>query len=181
MIKDWFLDQGYTSISIEGRLYVVLQGMADRAKGTSSYNSVGFDPRWGGGRFQMRYFSGSEPGYPWGWESYSAVLSDGQISDHSLFGNGLEPSTLHQYKAYATFFEEDSSNIADIDLLIMDDNCSGNTLDYDISRDIHSMVRLGTSAAGKALCNRLHAYHVPSGQTRRVHVFAYYSGDTNMR
>lgn len=48
MVKDWFMDQGHTIIDFEGRLFVVMQAMTDRANGASSYTTAGFDPRWGG-------------------------------------------------------------------------------------------------------------------------------------
>lgn len=157
--------------------------MTDREAGTY-HKSSRFDPRWGGGRFQMRYFSGCEVGCPWGWESYSGVLSDGQVIDHEFLGTGAEPSGLAQYKVYSMVFEEDNDDMADIDLEVRDDNCSAtsNYLYRDGSKDVKSMVRLsGPTAAGKRICNRLSADHVPSGETRRAHVFGYYSGDTSMR
>ena len=88
------------------------------------------------------------------------------------------------YKVYTMVFEDDNSDMADIELQVRDDNCSAGSqfLWGDYSMDVKSMVRLsGASAAGKRLCNRLEADHVPSGESRRVHVFAYYSGDTAMR
>jgi hypothetical protein len=81
------------------------------------------------------------------------------------------------------FFEQDASDIAKIDLRVRDSNCSGSSasLGLDNSDDVKKRVRVGSSAAGKALCARLNAIHMPSGASRRAHVFAYYSGDTSMR
>lgn len=183
LLKDWFLANGHTAINIEGRLFVVMLAMTDR-QGGSSYRFSGFDPRWGGGRLQMRYFSGCEPGCPWGWETYSNVLYDGDVRDHEFLGTGTESSSLNQYKVYSMVFEDDNDDMADIDLQVRDDNCSASSqfLWGDYTMDVKSMVRLsGSVAAGKRLCNRLEADHVPSGESRRVHVFGYYSGDTAMR
>ncbi|MCK6532273.1 MAG: hypothetical protein L6Q84_04800 [Polyangiaceae bacterium] len=50
----------------------------------------------------------------------------------------------------------------------------------DASRDTKSTVRLDSSAAGQALCVRLHGYAAPPGG-RRVVLASYYSVDTQMR
>lgn len=188
MIKDWFLDQGYTAINIEGRLFAVLQAMTDRADSASGYRTTGFDPRWGGGRFQARFFDGSDMGYPWGWETYSAVLEEGEVDLHPFNGSAAEPAGLQQFKSHMIFFEQSAADgIADIDLSVANNNCSTGYTTYgsDVSYDVKSTVRVGTAAAGNAICTRLHAYSVPGlglwGESRRAHVFNYYSGNTNMR
>jgi hypothetical protein len=55
------------------------------------------------------------------------------------------------------------------------------TLGADTSAGVKSMVRLGSSAAGQKLRIRTAATAMPAGQTRKVHVFGYYSGGTSMR
>jgi hypothetical protein len=91
-----------------------------------------------------------------------------------------EPSALNQFKAYMTFFEEDNSDAADIDLEMWTHNCTGseasNRLRSDASFDVKSMVRENDSnVAGQELCTKVRTYHVPSGQTRRVQLVMYYS------
>jgi hypothetical protein len=83
----------------------------------------------------------------------------------------------------AVFFEGDNLNMGDIDVYLRDTNCSfyGNLLAYDNSHDVKSMVRVGTQGAGKRLCIWSYAAHSPPAETRRLHVFAYYSGGTPMR
>ncbi len=182
-VKDRFLSQGYTAVGIEGRMSVVLQAMTDRQNAQGFKRTNGFDPLWGGGRFQARYLSASDMGYPYGWETFSAVLSDNQVSNHSVKGAGPEPAGIGQFKSYAMVFEEDNTNIADIDVELRNQDCAAGSqvLASDSSRDVKSMVKLGASASNTALCVRLIADHVPSGQTRRVHVFQYYSNLTSMR
>lgn len=177
LLKDYFLTQGFTSIGIEGRPFVLLLAMSDR-NGTVSSSLSGFDPLWGGGRFQMRRFDSADHSGVWGWESWSTIVSDGQVSTHSL---GTMPSTVGQFKTYGMFFENDTSDMADIDIQVRSTSCTGSILNSDNSRDTKTMVRLGNSAASTTLCNRIEGYHVPSGETRRFHQFAYWSADTSMR
>jgi hypothetical protein len=83
-VKDRFLGQGYTAVLIEGRMSVILQAMTDRQNAQGFKKTSGFDPLWGGGRFQARYLSAADMGSPYGWETFSAVLSDNQLSNHSV-------------------------------------------------------------------------------------------------
>ncbi len=99
-------------------------------------------------------------------------------------GKTVPADVLAQYKVYSMVLEDDNSDMADIDLEVRDDNCSPSSqfIFGDYTMDVKSMVRLsGSVVGGERLCNRLVADHVPSGETRRVHVFGYYSGDTAMR
>jgi hypothetical protein len=185
LVKDWFLDSGYTTILNEGRLFAVLLGMTDRADGVSTYRTSSFNPSWGGGRFQARMLT-SDMGAPAGWESWSGIVSDGQVSDHNMLGSGAEPAGIGQFKVTAVFFEDDFDNdadagLADIDLYVRSDNCAGVGLTGDTSYDVKLMARLGSSASGQALCIRREGFHVPTGESRRLHQFAYYSGGTSMR
>lgn len=179
VVKDWFLANGYTNIATEGRLAAVLLAMTDRQGGSGKLTS-GLDPKWGGGRFQARMLS-SDLGAPWGWESWGGVVSSGQVSDHQMFGSGTEPSGIAQFKAYGWFFEGDYSAMANLNLRIMDTNCSGSTLASDFAYDVKMMAQIGSVAAGKALCVRRSGASVPSGGTRLLHHFAYFSGGTSMR
>jgi hypothetical protein len=180
LMKDYFLANSETFITIEGRPFVVMLAMGDR-QGESGKVTTGFDPVWGAGRFQMRRFDGSDHAGVWGWESYSSVFSGTGPSEHSLWGSGTESASLNQAKVYMHFFEKDAEDIAKIDLRVRADNCAGASLGLDSSDDVKKMVRMDTSAAGQALCARLNAIHMPAGESRRAHVFAYYSGDTAMR
>lgn len=54
-------------------------------------------------------------------------------------------------------------------------------MNADVSAEVHHMARIGSSGASQALCTQLLAYYVPSGETRKVHMFRYYSGDATMR
>ena len=180
LVKDWFLTNGYTMISIEGRLLTVMLAMTDRANSASTYKSTGFDSKWGGGRFQARMFD-SELGGPYGWETWSGIVSDGQTSDHVMFGSGAEPAGIGQFKVVGMFFEDDYDDMADLDFFIYGGNCEGSLLASDMSRDVKMMARLGSSASSQQLCVRRQGYHVPAGETRRLHHFAYYSGNTSMR
>jgi Subtilase family len=183
LVKDWFLANNYSSIAIEGRPFVVLLAMADR-QGQGGKLATGYDPVWGAGRFQMRFFGASDhPGGVMGWESYSVLFSSATASNHELWGSGAEPSGLNQVKVQMMFFEEDRTDIAKIDLRVRDDNCSATSasLGLDSSDDVKKRVRIGSAAAGAKLCARLNAIHMPAGQSRRAHVFAYYSNETSMR
>lgn len=182
-VKDRFLSQGHTFVDIEGRMSVVLQAMTDRQNAQGVKVQNGFDSLWGGGRFQARYFSATDMGTPYGWESYSAVLYNGQVNSRSVFGVGAEPAGIGQFKSYAMVFESKGNNIADVDVELRDLDCGGGSqvLASDSSRDVKSMVRLGGSASNKSLCVRLIANHMPLGSSRRVHVFQYYSSAMSMR
>lgn len=177
LVKDWFLFNGYY-INDKGRLFAALQAMTDRWGRTTGFNKIA-----GGGRFQMRYLHADDhPAGNWGWESTWYTLSDGQVAQHKFLGPGVDAAGASQFKAYAVFFEADATDIADIDMTIFDKDCGAGkaSLGSDLSYDIKSMVRT-TNGAGKALCVQLTADHVPAGQTRRVQLVMYYSGDTVMR
>ncbi len=189
LLEDWFLANGYSEIKIEGRLFAVLLAMADRYDG-STYRHRGYGNRWGAGRFQLRYFDDDDLAAPWSWEMYSVVFSTSwQYNNFSFRGTGTEPSGIGQFKATSIVFEDDNDDMADITMYVQDNNCySDHTLEgddgqpaSDMSYDVAKMVRLGSSASGKALCIKTRSWYIPSGETRRLHVFAYHSGDTAMR
>jgi hypothetical protein len=181
LVKDYFLANNFNTISTEGRPYVVLLAMGDRQSESGAKLSAGFDNEWGAGRFQMRRFDSSDHTGVWGWETYSHMFTAEGATNHNLFGSGTESTSLNQAKVYAMFFEQDADDIAKIDLRVRADNCSGASLGLDSSDDVKKMVRVGSEGAGQALCARLNALHLPAGESRRMHVFAYYSGDTAMR
>ena len=189
LAKDYFLANGDGFIGIEGRPFVVLLAMTDR-QGESFRHYIGFDELWGGGRFRMRRFDSSEHAGSWGWESYSQLFTAEGPHEHSLWGTASEPAGLQQVKVYSMFFEQDATDIAKIDLRLRDENCgsSSASLGLDSSDDVKKMVRIGSSGAGKQLCARLNAIHLPVASpqygflaSRRAHVFAYYSQETSMR
>jgi hypothetical protein len=181
LVKDYFLANGYGSITIEGRPFVVLLAMSDR-QASVGRSTTGFDPVWGGGRFQMRRFDASDHTGVWGWETYSHVFNGTGTSDHILWGTNAEPASLAQVKVYSMHFETDAVNMANVNLQLRSSNCTGLTLSADSSGDVKKMVRLGTSGAGHQLCARLNAVNFPTlGAPRRVHVFAYHSAETAMR
>jgi hypothetical protein len=177
LLKDYFVSNGYGSLGVT-RLFTPLLAMTDRWNGSGRV-TTGFDPHWGGGRFQSRFFSSADMGAPWGWEAYTHTLSQGQSGSHPLFGSGAEPSGLQQLKVYGFFLEEDNVDIADIDLYVSDDT-TGATLGQDTSRDVKSMVRLG-AVGGHPLRATTGAFYVPSGQSRQFTQVAYYSNGTAMR
>jgi hypothetical protein len=77
-------------------------------------------------------------------------------------------------------FEQGYWSVADVDLYVRDQNCAGSNMGYDTSFDTKSMVRVGSAAAGKALCVRVKGYAVPP-EGRRVVLASYFSVDTQMR
>lgn len=184
LLVDWFLDQHTSAIKNEGVLYTMLLGMTDRASGDSSYVSSGFNPQWGGGRLQMRYFGKDNVGWdetgPAGWKitQYNSLTS---AVENTMSGSGPEPSGIQQYKAYMTFFEEDALDAADYDLYLYNGDCAGSLLASDVSRDLKSMARASSGISGEALCARVNPFHLPSGQSRRVVLYQYYSTDTDFR
>lgn len=116
-----------------------------------------------------------------GWETWSGVLSNGQVSNHPFLGTGAEPTGIGQFKAYGLFFEDNYSGVANLNLHVKGSNCSGSDLASDIGYDVKMMARLGSSASGQQLCVQRSGASVPSGETRRLHQVAYYSGSTSMR
>ncbi len=186
---DWHIDELGVRPGV-GTLYSWLLLMTDRYDGSTSRIRE-FSDRWGGGRFQMRYWgnngSGADEGGVWGWEAaeYTVNNSTGDIMN-TMFGTAAEPSTLNQFKAYMTFFEKNNSHAADIDLEIWKENCTGswlsNRIGYDISYDTKSMARASASAAaGQHLCGKINTLHVPGTQTRKVILIMYYSNSTDFR
>ena len=87
---------------------------------------------------------------------------------------------MNQVKVYIMFFERHSTDMAKIALSLETDNCAAQSL-TDSSYDVENMVRAGHGLAGENLCARLNVVHLPTGASRRAHVFAYYSADTAMR
>jgi hypothetical protein len=190
LFKDWFLDTQGTFVNNPGQLFVMMLGMSDRGSGFSGGSptsaSTSFGNRWGGGRFQLRRFGANDVDVeaPFWWSTGWTTMGPFDTFDINVGGSTSdEPAALTQYKAYAWFAEETPSDVADIDLYVRD-NCDGTpaTVRSDLSRDTKSMVRLDDEGASESLCMRLRAYHVPSGETRKVHFFHYYSsGSTSGR
>lgn len=144
--------------------------------------SQGLDPSWGAGRIQMRRFDASGHVGTWGWEYYNTVFTgSAQTHTRNLWGSGSEPASLAQIKTYMMFFERDAAGIANLDLALRQANCASPDLVVDASWDVRKMVRLGPTAAGQQLCVRTYAANIPSGETRKAHVFSYYSFETTMR
>lgn len=184
LIKDAFLYNGHPSIAIEGRLYAVMLAMSDRGDGTGIYRTSGFGDRWGGGRFQARFHDTADMGSAFAWETYSVIHSaSGSVWDEPMYPPGPASSSLNQLKAYTMVFEDNNIVMSDFLLYLRTDNCDAGSvqLGIDDSFDVKKMVRLGTSARGQEICIRTHAYHIPPGESRRIHVYAYYSGQTGMR
>lgn len=182
LVKNAFLNSGVTYMDSPGVLFATLLAMTDRSYGAGQRSS-GFDPGWGGGRFQLRFFgdaSDHPAGGAWGFDLWEVVIHNNEVIDFPVRGTGAEPATLQQFKVYAVVFEGSFWTVADVDLYVRDQNCAGADLGYDSSFDTKSMVRLGTSAASKALCVRLKGYAVPPGG-RRVVLASYFSVDTSMR
>ena len=185
LVKEAFLFSGLTYIDAPGVLYATLLSMTDRAYGTgATYKSARLDPAWGGGRFQLRYFSSTDhpAGGAWGFDLWETTIYNGNTIDFPIRGTGAEPAALQQFKVYAVVFEQSWQTVADVDLYVRDKNCGAGSvqLGLDNSFDTKSMVRLGSEAAGKELCVRLHGYAVPPGG-RRVVLASYFSVDTQMR
>jgi len=186
LVKHAYLANGVSYINSPGVLFTALLSMTDRAHGAGSlYKTSGFDPAWGGGRLQTRYFAGGADhpaGGAWGFDLWEVTIYNGNQIDFPIRGTGAEPASLQQFKVYAMVFEQSWKTVSDVDLYVRDMNCgSGSSqLGADASRDTKSMVRLGNSAAGQALCVRLHGYAVPPGG-RRVVLASYFSVDTQMR
>ena len=108
-------------------------------------------------------------------ERLLGVLGDGWTGNHPMSPSGPASSSLNQLKVYTKYFEEDADDIADIDLYIKDRDCGSGTttLKSDTSRDTKRMAKLGTEARREDICIRNVATYVPTGTSRRVHVFAY--------
>lgn len=118
----------------------------------------------------------------WGFDLWETTIYNGNTIDFPIRGTGAEPAALQQFKVYAVVFEQSWQTVADVDLYVRDKNCGAGSvqLGLDNSFDTKSMVRLGSEAAGKELCVRLHGYAVPPGG-RRVVLASYFSVDTQMR
>lgn len=177
LFRDWAFTNYGSWIDGPGATYVSMLAMTDRFASQIS----GFSSIHGGGRFQARRYSNDDHAGVWGWQAYGPVyLSDSQYFQINVSGTGNEPNTLNQFKVYAVFPEDSPVDVADIDLRVYDQNCrtGAQLLGSDLSYDVKSMVRLGPEAAGKALCVKISAVHVPSGETRPVTLFMYYSYDT---
>ncbi|GMV17071.1 MAG: hypothetical protein AMXMBFR56_52950 [Polyangiaceae bacterium] len=185
LAKHFMLANGYTLINSDGALFVTLLAMTDRANSQSTYKSSGFDSLWGGGRFQTRLFTNADhSGGGWAWGYQEVRLAQSGWVTVNVGGVGSEPSWMNQFKAYLVFMEEDTQDIADIDMYVYDKDCGSGAaqLGSDTSYDTKSMVRLsGSQAAGKALCIKLHGYYMPPGAARLAHLFWYYSADVSMR
>lgn len=185
LVKHFMLANLGLQINERGALFSALLAMTDRATGQFAYGSSGFSPFWGGGRFQARLFTTADhPSGGWGWSQHNVRLRQGDWVNISVQGPGIEPIWLNQFKVHAVFMEPDAQDIGDIDVYVRDQDCGAGSqvLGYDQSYDTKSMVRLaGWQAGGKALCVQLHGYYIPTGQTRYVHIFTYYSADVQMR
>jgi hypothetical protein len=187
LFKDWLYAKGFGGAAeTPGFMYANLLAMTDRANSGTTYKSTGFDPVWGGGRLQARYYDlpAESTSGVWRWESAWYTLSDGQTVNHLAAGAGIEPAGIGQFKAYAVFLERDGTDVADIDMEVRDQNCAAGSalLGSDSSRDMKSMVRLaGSSVSNKSVCVKLKGYHVPQGESRLVQLVIYWSDRTAMR
>lgn len=185
LLKDWFIGNGFAShVAVPGFLFANVLAMTDRAYTSTLYKTSRFDPLWGGGRFQERYYA--LPDHPSGLyrlEWAVVTIANGQHVWHRVGGVGNEPSGIEVLKAYAVFFEADGANVADIDIELFDKGCGSGraSLGFDNSRDSKSLVKTGTAAAGKDVCVDLYGYFVPAGETRQVVLVVYYSDQTSMR
>ncbi len=182
LVKEAYLRADITYINAAGVLFTQLLAMTDRENGTS-HRTWRFSPEWGGGRFQLRYFgSGADhpAGGAWAMDLFETYLYDNETIDIPVRGTGTEPTSLNQIKVYAMVFEEDWEHVADIDLRLRGNNCTGAYYGTDTSLDVKSMVRAGSEAAGDSLCVQVHGYGVPT-EGRRVVLAMYYSVDTLMR
>lgn len=163
-----------------GALHVLALGMTDRAKGVGKYNLTGFDPIWGGGRFQPRDLENEN------WEIVvTPPLKKNEIFDVPWFGTGAEPTTVTFAKVYAKWFDTDPLNASDIDVWMLKNNCNVPAPwgpNGDVSYDLKAMVAArGADVSGQQLCTRVVAKHIPAGQTRSVVLFHYGSNTTVMR
>jgi hypothetical protein len=184
LVKHSFLSNGLTYIDSPGVLFTALLAMTDRESG-STHLSTGFNSAWGGGRMQLRYFmSGSDhpAGGAWGLDQWETVVHQGDVFDFPIRGTAAEPTTIQQFKVYAMVFEGDWAAVADVDIQVRDKNCGVDSayLGGDSSYDTKSMVRVGSIAAGRALCVRVTGYAIPP-EGRRVVLTSYFSVDTAMR
>lgn len=184
LFKDWMIGNGLVNqANSPGMLYANLLAMTDR-QSSSGLKSAGFDPVWGGGRLQSRYFAA--PDHPSGlvrWEFANYTIGANQHIQHRVAGVGNEPGGIRTFKIYAVFFERDGIDVADVDMSVYDKGCGAGKalLGSDLSRDMKSMVSIGSAGANKDVCVDLHGFHVPAGETRNVVLVAYYTGDTSMR
>lgn len=184
MFKDWMIAQGFSAqAALPGVIFTNMVAMTDREDGAGPVVK-GFDKYWGGGRFQQRLYGVADhPSGFWRWEVGVFTVGQSQHVHFLVGGSGNEPSGIQIFKAYAIFFEQDGTDVADIDLTVYDKGCGAgsSTLNYDNSRDDKSMVELGSTAAGKDLCLDLYGYHLPPGETRQVVLLDYYTDQTSMR
>jgi hypothetical protein len=184
LFKDWMIGLGFADFSnVPGVLFANVLAMTDR---TTSFGKAasGFDRVWGGGRLQTRYFE--QPDHPsglWRWETASYQVGNGAHVQHLVGGAGNEPAGIQTFKVYAVFFEQDGSDVADIDMTVYDKGCGTGkvVLGSDASRDMKSMVSIGSAGSGKDVCVDLYGFHVPPNETRDVVVVAYYTDETSMR
>jgi hypothetical protein len=170
--------------NLPGVLFTNLLAMTDRANSNGTKSSAGFDPIWGGGRLQARLFDRADhPTGPFRWEVATYDVANGQHVQHRVGGVGNEPSGIRTFKVYATFFEPDGVDIADIDVSVMDKGCGTGaaTLGVDLSRDIKSMVSIGSAGSSKDICVDLSGFYVPANETRKVTLVTYYTDQTSMR
>ena len=187
LFKDWLYAKGFGGAGeVPGFMYANMLAMTDRANSATTFKTSRFDPKWGGGRFQARYYDlpAETVTGVWRWEAAWYSLGNGQTVNHLAAGSGVEPAGIGQFKAYAVFLENDGVDVADIDMEVRDQNCGASSvlLGSDISRDSKSMVRLaGSSVSSKSVCVKLRGFHVPAGQTRLVQLVIYWSDLTAMR
>jgi len=184
LFKDWMIGAGMANQSnYPGVLFANLLAMTDRT-GAGGKRSSGFDPDWGGGRLQSRFFG--LPDHPtglWRWEFASYQVGNGAHVQHLVGGAGPEPAGIKTFKVYAVFFEADGMDIADVDMTVYDKGCGAGRaqLGADTSRDVKSMVSIGSSGSGKDVCVDLFGFHVPPNETRDVILVAYYTNETALR
>ncbi len=96
LVKNSFLTNGLTYIDSPGVLFTTMLSMTDRAFGTgATYAASRFDPAWGGGRMQLRYFMGSSDhpaGGAWGFDLWEVMVYNGNVIDIPVRGTGCHPA-----------------------------------------------------------------------------------------
>jgi len=119
----------------------------------------------------------------WRCEFASYQVGNGAHVQHLVGGAGPEPAGIKTFKVYAVFFEADGMDIADVDMTVYDKGCGAGRaqLGADTSRDVKSMVSIGSSGSGKDVCVDLFGFHVPPNETRDVILVAYYTNETALR
>lgn len=138
---------------------------------------IGMDRRSGAGRLHMHYPSSDNMTLPWYWDTRTLVVSDGDEIRVPMYDAGPEPTQATQFKLAMTWEEQSYQSIADITVDLWDTCPAGGGsahLVSDLSFDIRKRIDVSNNVGGRCLEYRIQALSVPPGQTRTVHVAAYY-------